>query len=71
MTYTIPSHGYVGRCKCGKVNLLCGDERNSDTANSVADVISRGGTIDRMTIEACRAAAVDFGCVCPEEDSRG
>jgi hypothetical protein len=62
----IPTHGYVGRCKCNGVILLCGADGDRRTAKDVAAVIRRGGSVSRLTIDECRAAAPEFGCRCPK-----
>lgn len=57
------THAYVGRGKCGHVYLLVVDDGTKSNGASLAKVIRRGGTIDRVTIEAARASSAEW-CTC-------
>jgi hypothetical protein len=58
------SHAYVGRAKCRHVYFLCVDDGAKDNGKSGAGVIRKGGTIERISIEAAHAAARDAWCIC-------
>jgi hypothetical protein len=58
---------YIGRCKCGAIVAACVDtpDRKKETAKDVAEFISDGLTVERMSVEDVRAG--DWKCKCPKD----
>jgi hypothetical protein len=55
------THAYVGFRKDGAAIMVFVDDASKDCAKAVADVIRKGGCVERVTIEqACEYAATMY-----------